>query len=221
MFGTYMLRIARSSWWIFPLTSMECLFQSFLLVFIWNLFCQILKWLIHFLLRSICLEYLFPSFYPDACSLDEAEDWIMFSSSILLTCVFLLRNWDHWWWEISVRNVCWFLLFCCCCVCVYFFWYADLGLSIPCVFLAVTNLFSWSFHSSTVCRLGFVGSSGDMLSCLLLILFLHWSLGVRVCEDYNGRCWYLVLSLLSRCFVPWFQLPSLVLGECAGLYVAR
>lgn len=87
------------------------------------------------LLRSICLEYIFPSFYAEVMSipdvevyfLDAAEGWVLFCSHSINLCL-LLGNWDHWYWEISMNRTCWRLLFCWwwwwwwrCCVLVFFF----------------------------------------------------------------------------------------------------
>lgn len=63
---------------------------------------------------------------------------------------------------------------------------------------------------------GLLGSSGDMLSWLLLIMFISCCLGFWVWEDCSSKCFYLVLSLLSGCFVPLFLVLSLVLGECSS-----
>lgn len=47
---------------------------------------------------------------------------------------------------------------------------------------------SAKLHLTGPTVVGLWGSSGDVLSCLLLILFLPWSLGIKVCQDYNARC---------------------------------
>jgi hypothetical protein len=57
---------------------------------------------------------------------------------------------------------------------------------------------------------GLLSSSGDILSWLLLTVFLWQHLGIW---DW---CWFLVLSLLSGYFVLWFLLSSLFLAECGG-----
>ena len=62
---------------------------------------------------------------------------------------------------------------------------------------------------------GLLGSSGDTLPWLLLILLLHWSLGIRVCHATVGAhiwsciCWVGVL-FLSSCY------PLGFLGDCPG-----
>ena len=53
--------------------------------------------------------------------------------SILLVCVFLLGNWDHWCWEISMSSYFLVVVFVVVVVCVYvcvfpLFWLASLGL---------------------------------------------------------------------------------------------
>lgn len=39
---------------------------------------------------------------------------------------------------------------------------------------------------------GLLGSNGDILSSLLLIVRLCWHLGIRDLEDCNSRCTYLI-----------------------------
>lgn len=48
------------------------------------------------------------------------------------------------------------------------------------------------FSGSTV--VGLQGTGGDILSWLLLIMFLLWFLFIWVWDNYNSRYWYLVLS---------------------------
>ena len=52
---------------------------------------------------------------------------------------------------------------------------------------------------------GLLYSSGDILSWLLLILFLYFHLGIWVWEDCNSR--YLILSLLGECLFLDFCCP--------------
>lgn len=49
-----------------------------------------------------------------------------------------------------------------------------------------------------------LGSSRDMLSWMLLVMFSHLCLGIWVW----GWCWFLDLSLLGGCVVPWFLFLS-------------
>lgn len=62
--------------------------------------------------------------------------------------------------------------------------------------------------------IGLLGSSGDTLSQLLLIVFLSYCLGTWVWEDYNSTYLYLVLLLFGGYFAFWFLLPLQFLGEC-------
>lgn len=48
---------------------------------------------------------------------------------------------------------------------------------------------------------GLLCSGGEILSWLLLIVSLCWSLG-RVWDDYGYRCLFLGLSWFGGCFVP-------------------
>ena len=86
------------------------------------------------LLLSISLKYCFPTLYPELmsipdveeCFFNAAESWILFVINavilyhFLFVCLFVFLSfievwkWDHWYWEISVSNDCWFPLFCCC-----------------------------------------------------------------------------------------------------------
>lgn len=50
---------------------------------------------------------------------------------------------------------------------------------------------------------GKLGLSGDILSWVLLIVFLSWHLGVWVLGYYRARCLFLGLSLLGGYIVPW------------------
>lgn len=49
------------------------------------------------------------------------------------------------------------------------------------------------------CVVGRQSSDGAMLSVLLMIMFLHWCVGICVRDDYRSRCWFLCLSLLDGC----------------------
>lgn len=64
--------------------------------------------------------------------------------------------------------------------------------------------------------IGLLGSNGVMLSWLLMVMFLQWHLGIWDLEDYSSRCWYLFLSLLGKCFVPWFLFHLCILREYSG-----
>lgn len=54
----------------------------------------------NWILRYICLEYLFPSFNPEVMSifeasmrfLDVAEGWVLFFISVLLVCIFFIAG---------------------------------------------------------------------------------------------------------------------------------
>lgn len=64
------------------------------------------------------------------------------------------------------------------------------------------------FH--TYCG-GVLSSNRDILFCLLLIGLLYLCLNICVWDNWDSRCWYLVLSLLGGCSSSCFSLLFLVL----------
>lgn len=85
------------------------------------------------------------------------------------------------------------------------FIYSPLKISVIFIYL---YLGSFSFHSVTS---EFSGSvvvkylifSEDIMTWLLLIVYLIWLLAIRGRDNYGSRCCYLKLSLLGRYSVPW------------------
>lgn len=67
---------------------------------------------------------------------------------------------------------------------------------------------------------GWLGSACDTLSYLLLIMFLHWNLGICIWNDHRARWWSLGLSLLDGCFLPWFSF-SLWSSGWSALWLRR
>lgn len=75
--------------------------------------------------RFIYVESLVPSFYWEVMSILDVKKQFFgcsrrmdpLSTSILLfcVCIFLLRNWKNWCWEILISDNCCFLLFSSCC----------------------------------------------------------------------------------------------------------
>ena len=72
-----------------------------------------------------------------------------------------------------------------------------IGLILRVLFFCASDMFKYSGLSVV----GELGSSGEILSWLLLIVSLCWSLG-RVWDDYGYRCLFLGLSWFGGCFVP-------------------
>lgn len=106
-----------------------------------------------FLILSWCLSLMLGVFLWFSSRMDHVFP------SILFVSVFLLGNWDHWRWEISISSAYWFLLFYCFSggnggdgMCIYV--YMCVSLSLTCWsgiiysfdFLHVTNHFRfWIF----------------------------------------------------------------------------
>lgn len=59
-----------------------------------------------------------------------------------------------------------------------------------------------------------------ILLWLLVIIYLHWCIGILACNDCHFRCQYMVFYLLGQCFVHWFQFLPLVLNTVWWLRVA-
>lgn len=115
-------------WWILPFMSMNCPSLSFLIIFGLEFVWLMLKWLYQ-LVSQVYLLQVFLFFFSKHLLWGNIYYWCwgMFAGycpSILLICDILLGKWDHWYWDKSMTNNCWFLLFCCCsggvyvCVCV-------------------------------------------------------------------------------------------------------
>lgn len=71
-----------------------------------------------------------------------------------------------------------------------------------------------------------LGSVGDILSWMLLIVFSCWCVGIWDFKDCNSRCGMIFvecsLSLLCGCFVPWFLSPFWFLEEwCSCVWPVR
>lgn len=63
---------------------------------------------------------------------------------------------------------------------------------------------------------GLLGSSEDVLSWVLLIMFLCWCLVIWNWEGYSSNCWYLVLAMQGGNFVPLFMSLLWMLEEYAA-----
>ena len=81
---------------------------------------------------------IFPTHYLDVmsilnveiCSCMQQKNESCFHIFFSISMSFLLGNWDHWYWEISIINDCLPLLFCC-------WWWWLCGGSVVCVHMHV------------------------------------------------------------------------------------
>lgn len=80
-----------------------------------------------------------------------------FKFSILI-CAFLLKNWDHWCWGLSVNIICWFMYLILVISASPFLLICWSEVIYSLCFLGCGNLFRLKFSSSAFCRAGFIGT---------------------------------------------------------------
>lgn len=143
-FGAQMLRTALAAGWLFLWWVCSILAHLFRLFLVWNLFGQKLSemtvpgcFLSPFVRNTFCIHLYW------CVSWIQQEKKGLVLTSILLVYVFYWNNWDHYNLELSMRNICSFLLLCCCycvimvvveCLCMYvflFLWFAGPGFFDP------------------------------------------------------------------------------------------
>lgn len=76
------------------------------------------------------------------------------------------------------------------------------------------------FEYSGPALVGELGSSGNLFLWLLLIILLHWYVGVYIFGNFRSRCLRLGLSSFGRSFLPLLLFPLYFFSGLCCLSVA-